>query len=101
MDIFLETSPLYFLAFQFIRMRQLGRDSSHRWDMLRNLATSLLKHERIMTTTARAKEVRVVVDKLITKAKYGTLHDRQLAGAVVREKPVLVKLFDIIGPRYT
>jgi large subunit ribosomal protein L17 len=84
-----------------ITYRQLGRDSEHRWAMLRNMVTSLIKHERIMTTTARAKELRRVADKMVTHAKEGTLHSRRLAAAVVTEKPVLVKLFEILGPRYT
>eukprot|EP00981_Chlorochromonas_danica_P002669 scaffold521_cov177-Ochromonas_danica.AAC.23 len=83
-----------------INFRQLGRDSEHRWAMLRNMVTSLIKHERIMTTTARAKELRRVADKMITHAKKGDLHHQRLAGAVVREKPALVKLFEILGPRY-
>lgn len=83
-----------------ITFRQLNMDDSHRWAVLRNMATSLIKHERIMTTTARAKELRRVAEKLVTHAKGRTLHHRQLAGAVVREKAVLVKLFEILGPRY-
>ena len=68
--------------------------------MLRNMVTSLIKHERIMTTTAKAKELRRVAEKMVTHAKVATLHHRRLASAVVREKPMLVKLFDILGPRY-
>lgn len=68
--------------------------------MMRNMVTSLIKHERIMTTTAKAKELRRVADKMVTHAKKGGLHHYRLAGAVVREKPALVKLFEIIGPRY-
>lgn len=68
--------------------------------MLRNMVTSLIKHERIMTTTARAKELRRVAEKMVTHAKKGTLHHRRLAGAVIREPAVLVKLFSILGPRY-
>lgn len=83
-----------------ITFRKLGRDSEHRWAMLRNMVTSLIKHERILTTTAKAKELRRVAEKLVTKAKGGTLHDRSLAGAIVREAPALVKLFEILGPRY-
>lgn len=83
-----------------INYRKLGRDSAHRWAMFRNMVTSLIKHERIMTTTAKAKELRRIAEKLVTKAKSGTLHDRQLAGAVVRETPALTKLFQILGPRY-
>lgn len=83
-----------------ITFRQLGRDSEHRWAMLRNMVTSLIKHERIMTTTARAKELRRVAEKLVTHAKKGTLSNRRNAAAVVQEKPALVKLFEILGPRY-
>jgi large subunit ribosomal protein L17 len=81
-------------------MRQLGRDSEHRWAMLRNLVTSLIKHERIMTTTARAKELRRVAERMVTYAKKGTLHHRRLASGIVRERPMVVKLFEILGPRY-
>lgn len=83
-----------------INYRQLGRDSEHRWAMLRNMVTSLINHERIMTTTTRAKELRRVAEKMVTHAKDGSLHSRRLAAAVVREKPALVKLFEILGPRY-
>lgn len=83
-----------------ITFRQLGRDSEHRWAMLRNMVTSLIKHERIMTTTARAKELRRVAEKMVTHAKKGTVHNRRLAASVIQEKPALVKLFEILGPRY-
>ncbi len=83
-----------------ITFRQLGRDSEHRWAMLRNMVTSLIKHERIMTTTAKAKDLRRVAEKMVTHAKNGSLHHRRLAGAVIREKPMLLKLFAILGPRY-
>lgn len=83
-----------------ITFRQLGRDSEHRWAMLRNLVTSLIKHERVMTTTARAKELRRVADQMVTHAKGGTLHHRRLAASVIFEKPALSKLFEILGPRY-
>lgn len=68
--------------------------------MLRNMVTSLIKHERITTTTAKAKELRRVAERLVAKAKIGTLHQKRLAGQVVREAPALVKLFEILGPRY-
>ena len=68
--------------------------------MYRNMVTSLIYHERIMTTTPRAKELRKIADKLITQAKDGSLHKRRLAAAVVREKAAVVKLFEILGPRY-
>ena len=81
-------------------MRKLSKDSEHRWAMLRNMVTSLIYHERIKTTTPKAKELRRVADKMVTHAKKGDLHNRRLAGAVVREKAALVKLFEILGPRY-
>lgn len=80
--------------------RQLSRNSAHRWAMLRNMVTSLIKHERIMTTTQKAKELRRVAEKMVTHAKKGTWNHRRLAGAVVREKACMVKLFEILGPRY-
>lgn len=83
-----------------VNLRKLGRDPEHRWAMLRNLATSLIKHERIMTTTARAKELRRVAEKLVTHAKQNNPNHYKLAEAVVTEKPALVKLFEILGPRY-
>ena len=81
-------------------LRKLGMDSSHRWAMLRNMVTSLIYHERIMTTTPRAKELRRVAEKMVTHAKVGDLHHRRLASAVVREPAAVVKLFEILGPRY-
>lgn len=80
--------------------RKLGMDGDHRWAMLRNMVTSLIHHERIMTTTPRAKELRRVAEQMVTHAKEGSLHHRRLAGGVVREKSAVVKLFEILGPRY-
>lgn len=80
--------------------RKLGLDATHRFAMFRNMVTSLIKHERIMTTVARGKEMRIFADRMITHAKKGDLHHRRIAGAFVREKPALVKLFEILGPRY-
>lgn len=68
--------------------------------MLRNMVTSLIHHERIITTTPKAKELRRVAENMITHAKIGDLHRRRLAGAVVREQSAVVKLFEILGPRY-
>ena len=68
--------------------------------MLRNMVTSLIHHERITTTSAKAKELRRVAEKMITHAKVGNLHHRRLAAAVVRERSAVVKLFEILGPRY-
>ena len=83
-----------------IAFRKLGRDSEHRWAMLRNMVTSLIHHERIMTTTPKAKELRRVADQMVTHAKNGTLHHRRLAAGVVQERSAVVKLFEILGPRY-
>jgi large subunit ribosomal protein L17 len=69
--------------------------------MLRNMATSLFLHERIETTTAKAKELRPYAERLITLAKRGDLHARRLAAAKVRDRAVVGKLFDEIGPRYS
>lgn len=79
---------------------RLGRNSSHRSAMMRNLVTSLIDHERITTTDARAKELRKVADKMITLAKRGDLHARRQAMQVIRERKVVGKLFEMIGPRY-
>jgi large subunit ribosomal protein L17 len=80
--------------------RQLSRTASHREAMLRNMATSLFRHERIETTTAKAKELRPFAERLITLAKRGDLHARRLAARKVADREVLIKLFDSIGPRF-
>ncbi|CAM9171488.1 unnamed protein product [Discosporangium mesarthrocarpum] len=64
------------------------------------MVTSLIYHERIRTTVARAKELRKVADNMVTHAKDGSLHHRRMAAAVVREKAAVVKLFEVLGPRY-
>ncbi|MEJ2033766.1 MAG: 50S ribosomal protein L17 [Deltaproteobacteria bacterium] len=73
--------------------RRLGRTTSHRVAMIRNMVTSLLEHERIVTTTPKAKEVRRVADRMITLAKRGDLHARRQALAVIRDKDVVARLF--------
>ncbi len=80
--------------------RSLSRSPSHRKALLRNLATSLFHHERITTTTARAKELRPYAERLITLARRGDLHARRLVARRIRDRGVLMKLFDDIGPRY-
>jgi large subunit ribosomal protein L17 len=80
--------------------RQLGRRSEHRLALLRNLATSLIEEGAIETTEAKAKELRPFVEKLITKARSGTLHDRRLAVRHVHKRAAADKLFQEIGPRY-
>jgi large subunit ribosomal protein L17 len=80
--------------------RKLGRTTSHRLAMLRNMVTSLLEHEQIETTDAKAKEVRRVAERMITLGKRGDLHARRLAMRVVRSREVAAKLFDELAPRY-
>ena len=80
--------------------RKLQRTSSHRAALFRNMAAALIKHEQIMTTTAKAKELRPYVEKLVTLAKKGGLSNRRLAHARLMDDVQLVKLFDVIGPRY-
>ena len=80
--------------------RKLQRTSSHRAAMFRNMAAALIKHEQITTTTAKAKELRPYVEKLVTLAKKGGLSNRRLAHARLMDDTQLVKLFDVIAPRY-
>ena len=80
--------------------RKLGRTTSHRTAMLRNMVTSFLKHEKIETTDVKAKELKRVAEKMITLAKKGSLHARRQAAAVLRDKDVLKKLFDELGARF-
>ena len=80
--------------------RKLQRTSSHRAALFRNMAAALIKHEQITTTTAKAKELRPYVEKLITLAKKGGLSNRRLAHARLMDDVQLVKLFDVIAPRY-
>jgi large subunit ribosomal protein L17 len=80
--------------------KRLGRNTPHRNAMLRNMVTSLLEHEKITTTDARAKELRKVVDRMITLGKRGDLHARRQVLNVIRDQKVVAKLFELIGPRY-
>jgi len=80
--------------------RKLNRTSSHRLAMLRNMSVSLLKHEAIKTTLPKAKELRRVVERLITIGKTPTLANKRLAFDRLRDREVVVKLFAEIGPRY-
>ena len=80
--------------------RKLGRTSSHRIAMLRNMAAALIKHEQITTTTPKARELRPYVEKLITLAKKGGLSNRRLAHARLLDDAMLVKLFDVLAERY-
>lgn len=80
--------------------RKLNRTSSHRKAMFANMSASLIKHEQIVTTLPKAKELRPIVEKLVTLAKRGDLHARRQAIAQVRDEAMVRKLFDILGPRY-
>ena len=80
--------------------KKLGRNSSHRKDMIRNMVTSLLEHERIVTTTPKAKEARRVADKMITLAKRGDLHARRQALSFIQDKAVVAKLFSDLKDSY-
>ncbi|MBC7986543.1 MAG: 50S ribosomal protein L17 [Sphingomonadaceae bacterium] len=80
--------------------RKLQRTGSHRTAMFRNMAAALIKHEQIITTTAKAKELRPYVEKLITLAKKGGLSNRRLAHSRLLDDAQLIKLFDVLGPRY-
>jgi len=80
--------------------RKFNRRSDHRRAMLANLAVSLIKHEQIMTTLPKAKDLRPIVEKLVTLGKRGGLHARRQAIAQMRDIATVKKLFDVIGPRY-
>jgi large subunit ribosomal protein L17 len=80
--------------------RQLGRNSSHRKAMFRNMTVSLLRHEVIRTTLPKAKELRRVAEPLITMAKNDSVAKRRLAFARIRDREMTTKLFNEIGPRY-
>jgi len=80
--------------------RKLNRTSSHRQAMLRNMATSLLRHEIIKTTLPKAKELRRVAEPLITLGKSATLANRRLAFSRLRDRDIVGKLFSELGPRY-
>lgn len=80
--------------------RKLGRTSSHRDAMLRNMVTSLLEQERIVTTVPKAKEARRVAEQMITLGKRGDLHARRQALAYIRSKDIVAKLFDVLSTQY-
>ena len=80
--------------------RKLGRTTSHRLAMFRNMAASLIKHEQITTTLPKAREIRPYVEKLVTLAKSGGLSNRRLAHARLQDDVQLIKLFDTIATRY-
>lgn len=80
--------------------RNLSRTASHKKATMRNMATALFRHERIETTTAKAKELRPYAERLITLARRGDLHARRLVGRRIQDRDVLGKLFDDIGPHF-
>src|SRR6202049_5016934 len=80
--------------------RKLNRTASHRKAMFANMAAALIEHEQIVTTLPKAKDLRPIVEKLITLAKKGDLHARRQAIAELRDLPMVKKLFDVLGPRY-
>jgi len=80
--------------------RKLNRTSSHRKAMLANMASALIKHEQIVTTLPKAKELRSVVDKLVTLGKRGDLHARRQALSVIKDRDLVAKLFSILAERY-
>jgi len=80
--------------------RKLQRTSSHRAALFRNMAAALIKHEQILTTTAKAKELRPYVEKLVTLAKRGGLSNRRIAQSRLMDEAQLAKLFDVLAPRY-
>jgi ribosomal protein L17 len=80
--------------------RKLGRTTEHRMAMLKNMSASLIKHEQIVTTLPKAKELRPYVEKLVTLAKRGGLSNRRLVHARLQDDAQLKKLFDVLAPRY-
>jgi large subunit ribosomal protein L17 len=84
-----------------INFRKLGRTPTHKWAMLRNMVTSLIEHERIVTTLPKAKEVQSLAEKLITMSKNeDSLHGRRQANKIVRTAAAQTKLMNVLGPRY-
>ncbi len=80
--------------------RRFNRDSAHRQAMFSNMAAALIRHEQIVTTLPKAKDLKRVIDKYITLAKRGDLNSRRLAAARLRDEDMVKKLFDVLGPRY-
>ena len=84
-----------------VKRKKLGRDTSHRRALLRNLMTSFLEKERIRTTLVKAKATRPLAEKMITLAKKDTLHAKRQALSFIYKKPVVKKLFEELGPRFS
>src|SRR6476660_2502162 len=80
--------------------RRFGRDSGHRQAMFSNMAAALIKHEQIITTLPKAKDLKRVVEKYVTLAKRGDLNSRRIAASRLRDEDMVKKLFDVLGPRY-
>ena len=80
--------------------RKLNRTASHRKAMFANMSAALIKHEQIITTLPKAKELRPIVEKLVTLGKRGDLHARRQASAQMKDETQVKKLFDVLGPRY-
>lgn len=80
--------------------RRFNRDVGHRQAMLSNLAASLIRHEQIVTTLPKAKDLKRVIDKYITLAKRGDLNSRRIAASRLRDEDMAKKLFEVLGPRY-
>ena len=80
--------------------RRLNRTHAHRKALFSNMAGSLIEHEQIKTTLPKAKELRPIIEKMITLAKRGDLHARRLAASKLKQDAYVAKLFDILGPRY-
>jgi len=80
--------------------RKLNRTAEHRRAMFANMCAALIKHEQITTTLPKAKELRPIVEKLVTLGKRGDLHARRLAASEMRDPAMVKKLFDVLGPRY-
>ena len=84
-----------------IRQRKLGRKSGHRTALFRNMSAALIKHEQILTTLPKAKELRPYIEKLITLSKRGGLSNRRLAMSRLQDETQLKKLFDVLAERYS
>ena len=82
------------------RGRRFGRTPEHRKAMFANMAAALIKHEQIVTTVPQAKDLRPVVEKLVTLGRRGDLHARRLAMSQIRDEAMVKKLFEVLGPRY-
>ncbi len=80
--------------------RKLGRRTEHREATLQNIVAQLLTHERVTTTEAKAKEARTLAERIITKGRSGSVHDRRQAMALLTDKQAVRRLFDELGPRY-